>query len=160
MSSSRQRPHLKRPVWIIILVTFVIIFLITAYVYPPTSSAACYIFSSRDCSTLYNQPPTFPSRELSDDETISQVVIKEILKTPPIQLKNSKIAFLFLTPGTLPFEALWAKFFHVRLCSLVINIFVLTLHQLCNFLFASIANKNSSVSFYVAALRGFILIIN
>ena len=159
MSGSRQRPHLKRPVWIIILVTFVIIFLITAYVYPPTSSAACYIFSSRDC-TLYNQPPSFPSRELSDDETISHVVIREILKTPPIQLKNSKIAFLFLTPGTLPFEALWAKFFHVRLCSLVINIFVLTLHQLCNFLFASIANKNSSVSFYVAALRGFILIIN
>ncbi|XWS70601.1 hypothetical protein CRYUN_Cryun03dG0060400 [Craigia yunnanensis] len=111
MSGSRQRPHLKRPVWIIVLVTFVIIFLITAYVYSPTSSAACYIFSSRDC-TLYNQPPTFPSRELSDDETISHVVIREILKTPPIRSKNSKIAFLFLTPGTLPFEALWAKFFH------------------------------------------------
>ncbi|XP_021276995.1 uncharacterized protein LOC110411251 isoform X2 [Herrania umbratica] len=110
MSSSRQRPHLKRPVWIIVLVTFVSIFLITAYVYPPTSSAACYIFSSRGC-TLYNQPPTFPSRELSDDETISQVVIKEILKTPPVLSKNSKIAFLFLTPGTLPFEALWDKFF-------------------------------------------------
>ncbi|XVE71377.1 hypothetical protein DITRI_Ditri10aG0145300 [Diplodiscus trichospermus] len=110
MSGSRQRPHLKRPVWIIVLVTFVIIFLITAYVYPPSNSAACYIFSSRDC-TLYNQPPKFPSRELSDDETISHVVIREILKTPPIQSKNSKIAFLFLTPGTLPFEALWAKFF-------------------------------------------------
>ncbi|WRX31626.1 Glycosyl transferase [Theobroma cacao] len=110
MSSSRQRPHLKRPVWIIVLVTFVSIFLITAYVYPPTSSAACYIFSSRGC-TLYNQPPTFPSRELSDDETISQVVIREILKTPPILSKKSKIAFLFLTPGTLPFEELWDKFF-------------------------------------------------
>ncbi|XVF48153.1 hypothetical protein PTKIN_Ptkin03bG0168400 [Pterospermum kingtungense] len=111
MSGSRHRPHLKRPVWIIVLVTFVIIFLLTAYVYPPTSSAACYIFSSKDC-TLYNQPPTFPTRELSDDETISHVVIKEILKTPTPVSKNPKIAFLFLTPGTLPFEALWAKFFH------------------------------------------------
>ncbi|XP_022730698.1 uncharacterized protein LOC111285482 isoform X1 [Durio zibethinus] len=110
MSGSRQRPHLKRPVWIIVLVTFVIIFLVTAYVYPPTSSAACYIFSSRDC-TLYNRPPAFPSRELSDDETISHVVIREILKTPPIQSKNSKIAFLFLTLGTLPFEPLWDMFF-------------------------------------------------
>ncbi|XP_022730699.1 uncharacterized protein LOC111285482 isoform X2 [Durio zibethinus] len=112
MSGSRQRPHLKRPVWIIVLVTFVIIFLVTAYVYPPTSSAACYIFSSRDC-TLYNRPPAFPSRELSDDETISHVVIREILKTPPIQSKNSKIAFLFLTLGTLPFEPLWDMFFRV-----------------------------------------------
>lgn len=121
------------------MLTGSIIFLITAYVYPPTSSAACYIFSSKDC-TLYNQPPTFPTRELTDDETISHVVIKEILKNPPPVSKNPKIAFLFLTPGTLPFETLWAKFFHVRHCSLVSNIFVLTLHQLYNFLFPNIAN--------------------
>ncbi|PPR93704.1 hypothetical protein GOBAR_AA26973 [Gossypium barbadense] len=108
MSGLRKRPHLKRPLWIIILVTFVIIFLITAYVSPLSSSTACYFFSSGDC-TLY-QSPSFPARELSDEETISQVVIKEILNTPPIQSADSKIAFLFLTPGTLPFELLWDKF--------------------------------------------------
>nr|KJB55244.1 hypothetical protein B456_009G069100 [Gossypium raimondii] len=75
MSGLRKRPHLKRPLWIIIL------------------------------------SPSFPARELSDEETISQVVIKEILNTPPIQSADSKIAFLFLTPGTLPFELLWDKFF-------------------------------------------------
>ncbi|MBA0835967.1 hypothetical protein Goarm_008215 [Gossypium armourianum] len=111
MSGLRKRPHLKRPLWIIILVTFVIIFLITAYVSPLSSSTACYFFSSGDC-TLY-QSPSFPARELSDEETISQVVIKEILNTPPIQSADSKIAFLFLTPGTLPFELLWDKFFRV-----------------------------------------------
>ncbi|KAH1067206.1 hypothetical protein J1N35_032193 [Gossypium stocksii] len=109
MAGLRKRPHLKRPLWIIILVTFVIIFLITAYVSPLSSSTACYFFLSGDC-TLY-QSPSFPARELSDEETISQVVIKEILNTPPIQSADSKIAFLFLTPGTLPFELLWDKFF-------------------------------------------------
>ncbi|KAB1996159.1 hypothetical protein ES319_D13G212500v1 [Gossypium barbadense] len=112
MSGSRQRPYLKRPVWIIVLVNFVILFLIAAYLYPPATSAACFIFSPTDC-TLLNQPPApkIPTRELTDDETISQVVIKEILKTPPVESNNPKIAFLFLTPGQLPFEPLWAKFF-------------------------------------------------
>ncbi|GMI89528.1 hypothetical protein like AT4G31350 [Hibiscus trionum] len=110
MSGSRQRSRLKRPLWIILLVTFVIIFLITAFIYPPTTSTACYIFSSRDC-TLFNQPSVFAARELSDEETRSHVVIREILKTPPIQSTNPKIAFLFLTTGTLHFEPLWDKFF-------------------------------------------------
>ncbi|KAG4189927.1 hypothetical protein ERO13_A07G000600v2 [Gossypium hirsutum] len=110
MSGSRQRSRLKRPVWIIVLVTFVIIFLITAFLYPPTTSAACYIFSSRDC-TLFNKPSIFTARELSDEETRSHVVFREILNTPPIQSKNPKIAFLFLTSGTLHFEPLWDKFF-------------------------------------------------
>ncbi|KAK8582098.1 hypothetical protein V6N12_072295 [Hibiscus sabdariffa] len=109
MSGLRKQPHLKRPLWIIVLVTFVIIFLITAYVFPLSSSAACYIFSSGDCS-LYRQP-SFRSRELTDEEKISHVVIREILNAPPTQSKNSKIAFLYLTPGTLPFEPLWDMFF-------------------------------------------------
>ncbi|KAK8520268.1 hypothetical protein V6N12_004223 [Hibiscus sabdariffa] len=109
MSGSR-----KRPVWIILLVNFVILFLIVAYVYSPTTSAACFIFSSKDCTLIFHkQPPALkvPARELTDGETISQVVISEILRTPPVESNNPKIAFLFLTPGTLPFEALWAKFF-------------------------------------------------
>ncbi|KAK8545364.1 hypothetical protein V6N12_026200 [Hibiscus sabdariffa] len=109
MSGSR-----KRPVWIIVLVNFVILFLVVAYVYPPTTSAACFIFTSTDCTLTFHKQlltPKVPARELTDGETISQVVISEILRTPPVESNNPKIAFLFLTPGTLPFEALWAKFF-------------------------------------------------
>ncbi|KAJ4707674.1 Core-2/I-branching beta-1,6-N-acetylglucosaminyltransferase family protein [Melia azedarach] len=112
MSGSRHhRPHLKRPVWIIVLVSFFIIFLISVYIYPSRSFAACYIFSPRGC-TMFEQLPTTPSRELTDEETIAQVVFKELLKTPPVHSKSPKIAFMFLTPGNLPFERLWDKFFH------------------------------------------------
>lgn len=112
MSGSRQRPHLKRPLWIIVLVIMVCIFLIAGYVGPfrGSSTAACNIFSSRGCS-VYAELVTTPSRELTDDEIYSQVVIREILRTPPVSSKNAKIAFMFLTPGSLPFEKLWEKFF-------------------------------------------------
>ncbi|XP_039064945.1 glycosyltransferase BC10-like [Hibiscus syriacus] len=108
-SGLKKRSNLKRPLSIIILVTFVIMLLTSAYLFPLSSSTACYIFSSGDCSLYYQ--PSFRSRELSDEETRSQVVIREILNSPPTQSKNLKIAFLYLTPGTLPFEPLWDKFF-------------------------------------------------
>ncbi|GMY17770.1 glycosyltransferase BC10-like [Fagus crenata] len=110
MFGSRQRSHLKRPTWIIGLVSMVSIFLIGAFVYPPRSSVACYLFSSSGCP-VFEQHSYVPSRELTDDETAARVVFREILKTPPIQSKNPKIAFMFLTPGPLPFEKLWDKFF-------------------------------------------------
>lgn len=56
-----------------------------------------------------------PSRELKDAEVASEAVIREILRTPPVQSKNHKIAFMFLTPGSLPFEKLWDSFFYVRI---------------------------------------------
>lgn len=119
MSKSRPRPPLKRPTWIIALVSFVCVFFIVAYFYPPRSSATCYLFSSSGCTVFGKDPPS-PARELTDDETASDVVVKEILKTPPLQSKNPKIAFMFLTPGTLPFEELWENFFQVRFCLYVI----------------------------------------
>ena len=119
MFGSRQRPNLKRPTWIIVLVSLVSIFLIAALVYPPRRSAACSLFSSSGCAMIREQPYV-PSRELTDDETAARVVFREILKTPPVQSKTPKIAFMFLTPGSLPFEKLWDKFFHVRLYSLLI----------------------------------------
>ncbi|XP_073150035.1 glycosyltransferase BC10 isoform X2 [Henckelia pumila] len=107
----RQRGHLKKPTWIIVLVSFVSFFLVCAYVYPPRSAAACYIFSSRGCKALEKWLPPAPARELTDDEIASRVVIRDILNVPLTVSLNPKIAFMFLTPGALPFEKLWDKFF-------------------------------------------------
>ncbi|XP_011094091.1 uncharacterized protein LOC105173886 isoform X1 [Sesamum indicum] len=107
----RQRGHLKKPTWIIVLVSLVSFFLICAYVYPPHNSAACYVFSSHGCKGFKSWLPPKPARELTDDEIASRIVIREMLKTPPAISLNPKIAFLFLTPGALPFERLWDKFF-------------------------------------------------
>ncbi|CAA0818733.1 Core-2/I-branching beta-1-6-N-acetylglucosaminyltransferase family protein [Striga hermonthica] len=81
------------------------------YVYPPYNSAACYVFSSNGCKAIQNWLPPAPARELTDDEIASRVVIRDILTTPPVISTQPKIAFLFLTPGALPFERLWDKFF-------------------------------------------------
>ena len=111
----RHRPPLRRPMWIIILVLLVTLFLICAYMYPPQSSAACYVFSSRGCMSITDWLPPAPAREFTDEELASHVVIKDILNSPPILSHKSKIAFMFLTPGSLPFEKLWEKFFHVSM---------------------------------------------
>ncbi|XP_022842489.1 uncharacterized protein LOC111366069 [Olea europaea var. sylvestris] len=110
---SRHRSNLKKPIWIIILVSLVIVFLICAYVYPLQNSTTCYVFSSHGCKALSNWLPPAPVRELTDDEIASRVVIRDILSMHPSLPENSKIAFLFLTPGALPFEKLWDKFFQV-----------------------------------------------
>nr|VDD60397.1 unnamed protein product [Brassica oleracea] len=52
-------------------------------------------------------------RKLIDAEVAARAVVRHIVKTPPFITSNSKLAFLFLTPGTLPFEKLWDKFFTV-----------------------------------------------
>ncbi|KAL8137259.1 hypothetical protein V2J09_003260 [Rumex salicifolius] len=111
MSGSRQRPHIKRPLWILVLVSTVCVFMLLAYISPLQSSTytACNFFSSRGCTVYVNEVP--PSRELTDDELYSQVVVREILSTHPVQSSKPKIAFLFLTPGPLPFERLWDMFF-------------------------------------------------
>lgn len=111
LPAPRQRAPLKKPTWIIILVSLVSMFLVCAYVYPPRNSAACYIFSSSSCKSLSNWLPPAPIREYTDDEIASRVVIRNILDTPPMVSKNPKIAFMFLSPGSLPFEKLWDKFF-------------------------------------------------
>ncbi|RDX84003.1 hypothetical protein CR513_35010, partial [Mucuna pruriens] len=108
---SRHRPPMKKPMWIIVLVLFVCVFLICAYIYPPQTSSACYVFSSRGCKHFVDWLPPMPAREYTDEEIASRVVIKDILNSQPIVSKKSKIAFMFLSPGSLPFEKLWDKFF-------------------------------------------------
>ncbi|CAJ1941791.1 unnamed protein product [Sphenostylis stenocarpa] len=114
LPGSRHRPPLKKPMWIIILVLFVCVFLICAYIYPPKSSSACYVFSSRGCKSFVDWLPPMPAREYTDEEIASRVVIKDILNSPAIISRKSKVAFMFLSPGSLPFEKLWDKFFQKR----------------------------------------------
>lgn len=108
----RQRTHLRKPTWILFLVSLVSMFLICAYIYPPKNPAACYVlFTTSGCKGLSNWLPPAPAREFTDDEIASRVVIRDILRKPQIESKNPKVAFMFLTPGPLPFEKLWDMFF-------------------------------------------------
>ena len=119
LPGSRHRPPMKRPLWIIVLISMVSIFLICAYIYPLQSGTACYIFSPRGCKAIISDwlPPA-PTREYTDEEIASRAVIREVLNAPSsIRPENAKVAFMFLTPNSLPFERLWDRFFHVRFCS-------------------------------------------
>ncbi|KAJ7955825.1 Core-2/I-branching beta-1,6-N-acetylglucosaminyltransferase family protein [Quillaja saponaria] len=111
LPGSRHRPPLKRPMWIIVLLSLLCVFLICAYIYPPQSSSACYVFSSRGCHVLSDWLPPAPARVYTDEEMASRVVIKDILNTSPTHSNSPKVAFMFLSPGSLPFEKLWDKFF-------------------------------------------------
>jgi len=120
LPGSRHRPPMKKPMWIIILVLFVCVFLICAYIYPPKGNSACYVFSSRGCKGFVDWLPPMPAREYTDEEIASRVVIKDILNSPAIVTRKSKVAFMFLSPGSLPFEKLWDKFFQVRFVTCLI----------------------------------------
>jgi hypothetical protein len=68
------------------------------------------MFSGPGCP-LYQQFLFVPTRELTDSEAAAQVVMNEIMNLPQSKTANPKLAFMFLTPGTLPFEPLWEMFF-------------------------------------------------
>ncbi|KAG6522790.1 glycosyltransferase BC10-like [Zingiber officinale] len=106
----RHRPTSKRPQWILILICMVCVALIGTYVYPPRRYSACYFSASSVCNPFKDWLPPVP-RVHTDEEAAAHVFIKEILSMPSIEPKNPKIAFMFLTPGSLPLEKLWEKFF-------------------------------------------------
>ncbi|ONK69498.1 uncharacterized protein A4U43_C05F23570 [Asparagus officinalis] len=110
MPTPRHRPPSKRPIWIIVLLCLVCLSLIGAYIYPPQSFSACYFLSSNVCSPFKDWLPPEPAREYTDDELAARIVARDIISMPSVQSKNPKIAFMFLTPGSLPFEKLWEKF--------------------------------------------------
>lgn len=113
MPSLRHRAVAKKPKWIIILVSLVCFVLIGAYVFPPRRYSQCYLFGSGACATFKDWLPSVTRRERTDEEIISSVVLRDILAMPMPVSKNPKIALMFLTPGTLPFEKLWEKFLQV-----------------------------------------------
>uniref|UniRef100_A0A0E0LF98 Uncharacterized protein n=1 Tax=Oryza punctata TaxID=4537 RepID=A0A0E0LF98_ORYPU len=104
----RNRSSARRPLWIVILIAFVCAVGIAAYLYTPQHYTPCYLVSSNSCSS---RPPPEPARVYTDDEIAARVVIRDIILAQPVQSKNPKIAFMFLTPSSLPFEKLWEKFF-------------------------------------------------
>ncbi|GJN19134.1 hypothetical protein PR202_gb06374 [Eleusine coracana subsp. coracana] len=113
MPPLRQRGAAKKPMWIIVLLLLVCVALMGAYVYPPRRYSACYFFASSVCTPFKDWLPAVAQRERTDEEIISSVVIKDLLSMPMPVSKNPKIAFMFLTPGSLPFEKLWEKFLQV-----------------------------------------------
>ncbi|CAG7900544.1 unnamed protein product [Brassica rapa] len=110
MPGARHRARTEKPVWIIAVVSLIIMFVIGAYMFPHHSKAACYMLSSKGCKGFTDWLPTSP-REFSYDEITARVVTREVLSSPRVIKKTSKIAFMFLTPGILPFEKLWDLFF-------------------------------------------------
>jgi len=112
------RKHtLRSPALVITLASVVcFVMIITAYIYTTptrTGSDKCNFYSSEGCRTRDLFPNDF-SRELTDQEIESRVVVKDLLNFVPPQTNTPKVAFLFMTPGTLPFERLWHLFFQVR----------------------------------------------
>ncbi|KAG0493270.1 hypothetical protein HPP92_004264 [Vanilla planifolia] len=73
--------------------------------------STCYFFASSVCGPFKDWLPPLNSRVLTDEEIAARVVFRDILAVPPVKSKNPKVAFMFLTPGSLPFEKLWEKFF-------------------------------------------------
>ncbi|MED6125082.1 hypothetical protein PIB30_065124, partial [Stylosanthes scabra] len=125
VGTKRQSSSLiKRSIWIIVLVFVLSFFVAVAYYYQPkirigSQQRRCY--SSQGCNDVQvvkggedsNNKEVIVQRELTDEEMESRAVVKELLRLQPLQPKKPKIAFLFLTQGSLPFEKLWHIFFTV-----------------------------------------------
>ncbi|KAJ0263270.1 hypothetical protein HA466_0036580 [Hirschfeldia incana] len=94
-----HRSSLKKPLWLLLTVSVFSMLLICSHMMSP-----------RHRKTPSSWLPVHV-RKLTDQEVAARAVARHILKTPHFITENSKIAFLFLTPGTLPFEKLWDEFF-------------------------------------------------
>lgn len=110
MAAPRGKSSSKKPIWILVLISIVCISLMIVYLHPPQKYSSCYLLWNV-CDHLDHWLPPAPSRVLTDEELISRVVSRDILSMPITHKRSSKIAFMFLTSGSLPFEKLWEKFF-------------------------------------------------
>ncbi|KAL0727011.1 hypothetical protein Bca4012_023104 [Brassica carinata] len=99
----RHHTSLKKPLWLVLTVSVLSMLLISTHMFSRQGK--------RSSSDALSSWLPVHVRKLTDEEVAARAVVREILKTPPSITQNSKIAFLFLTPGTLPFEKLWDEFF-------------------------------------------------
>ncbi|CAN8325954.1 unnamed protein product [Cochlearia groenlandica] len=110
----RHQLSLKKPLWVVLTVSVTSMLLISTQMFPRHSkSSSCHgLYSSnKGCENGLSAWLPVHVRKLTDEEVATRAVVRDILRTPPFITENSKIAFLFLTPGTLPFEKLWDEFF-------------------------------------------------
>ncbi|BBN05427.1 hypothetical protein MPTK1_3g13010 [Marchantia polymorpha subsp. ruderalis] len=94
-----------------------------AYLYTPHRITPCGLVGDLCVKSSYPPPPP-PLRTFSDEEVASRAVAKDILSQRRMyQGGTPKIAFMFLTPGPLPFEFIWEAFFkgHEGLYSIYVH---------------------------------------
>lgn len=107
-----HRPQMKKPMWIVVLVSFIIMFLTCAYLYRMQNTTSCNMFYSKQC--------IIDISVLAVSHIHVSVYIERGITLDMPQ--NPKIAFMFLTPGSLPFEKLWDNFFQVRIVCYLSNL--------------------------------------
>ncbi|XP_057838481.2 glycosyltransferase BC10 isoform X1 [Cryptomeria japonica] len=116
VGTPRNRLASRRPLWVVALIILVCLSILGAYIYPPTllKVKVCPAFCGggrfEGLSRTPPSPPP-PPRIFSDHEIAARTVAADILKMPSNSINVPKIAFMFLTPGPLPFERLWEEFF-------------------------------------------------
>ncbi|KAG2256389.1 hypothetical protein Bca52824_075683 [Brassica carinata] len=109
----RHHTSLKKPLCVVLTVSVISILLICTHLFPRHGkSSSCHgLSSSRECENALSALLPAHIRKLTIKEIAARAVVRDILRTPSLVTQNSKIAFLFLTHGTLPFEELWDEFF-------------------------------------------------
>jgi hypothetical protein len=108
-----HRPQMKKkPMWIFVLVSFIIMFVTCAYLYRLQNTTSCNMFFSKPC--------IIDISVLSVSHIPVSVYIERGITLDMPQ--NPKIAFMFLTRGSLPFEKLWDNFFQVRIVCYLSNL--------------------------------------
>lgn len=99
--------------WLLILFSIISLLLVFAH----EKRTACYIYdyNSKGCESFSKLilPVDESVRDYKDEVFASRVVTTNILNGPLVPSNSPKIAFLFLTPGPLPLQLLWDKFFQV-----------------------------------------------
>ncbi|KAH9306684.1 hypothetical protein KI387_011088, partial [Taxus chinensis] len=114
VGTPRSRAGARRPLWVGALVGMVCLSILGAYIYSPTllKVKVCPAFCGGGPVPLLRPPPPPPPPTImSDREMAARIVAQDILKMPLNLTKMRKIAFMFLTPGPLPFDMLWEEFF-------------------------------------------------
>lgn len=113
---ARHRTSLKKPLCVVLTVSVISMLLICTHLFPRHGkSSSCNVLSSdRGCEDALSALLPAHIRKLTIKEIAARAVVRDILRTPSFLTQNSKIAFLFLTHGTLPFELLWDEFFKVN----------------------------------------------